>query len=370
MLRVIRLNNFERINEYGVHWNDLLDSSKDNHIFMTLEWLATWWKYYGNNRRLVLLIVEDNKKVLAVAPLMETTYTLFGFKLTNIEFVGTPSSDYHTFILVGKNLMCTKALLTYIKEHLTAWDCVELKNVPKHTETANILRSLARDPLNLKESVLDLCPYVPLPSTFEEYRRNLGRSSRKKLGQFERRLKRKHKVEIREYDEMGSVEEAMKTFFYLHQKRWQAKGAPGLFADRVFRDFHLEVAKRFAERGWLRLLFLTVDEEAVSAEYSFSYRNKVYAYLCGFDPRYSDYSVGNLSTGHLIRTCIEDGLAEFDLMRGGHPHKIHWNAKIRENVEFVATRWRPTPKAYEWLVRSNVMPSLSSWLRKRALSKV
>ncbi len=365
-MRVIHLNRFEQIREFGICWNDLLDSSKDNHVFMTWEWLTTWWKHYGSDRKLILLIVEDNKKVLAAAPLMETTYRLFGLKLRNIEFVGTPSSDYHTLILTEKNLACARMLVNYVRERLTTWDCIELKDIPEESETARILRSIRREQLKLKERRFDLCPYIPLPERLEEYLLRLGKSTRKKLGQWERRLRREHKVEIKNYDDIGSVEEAMKTFFDLHQKRFQSIGLPGLFANKTFQNFHLEVARRFAERRWLRLYFLTVDDNPISADYAFSYRNRLYDYLSGFDPKYSRYGAGNLSTKHLVRISIEEGLKEFDLMRGDHPYKIHWSTMDRANIELSATRWRPIPKIYEWLLKSNIMPSLSSWLRRRA----
>lgn len=331
---------------------------------MTLEWLIAWWNYYGTNRELVLLVVEDNNRALAVAPLMSTTYALSRFKLRKIEFIGTPSSDYHTFLFGDESLLCARMLLEYIKERLPAWDCMEMKDMPQSSVTARVLRAVSGESLELKERKMDLCPSIPLPVTFEEYFRKLGRSTRKKLRQWERRLRRDYKAEIREYHKMGSIEEAMRIFFELHQKRWQAKHGLGLFADRTFCDFHLEVAKRFAEKGWLRLYFLTANDEAVSAAYAFSYQNKLYYYLCGFDPRYSKYGVGNLMTKHLVRISIEEGLTELDLMRGDHPHKRHWNTIVRRNIELNATRWRPVPKVYNWMMRSDLLPILSERLYK------
>lgn len=366
-MRVIQLDSFDQIGEFGVRWNDLLKNSRDNNIFMTWEWLTTWWKYYRTNRELVLLIVEDNRKIIAAAPLMVSTYRLFGFRLGIMEFIGTPAADYHAFMLAERSLSCARAFLSYIKEHLVTWDCMALKEIPGDTETASVLRASSKAPLKLKERPLDLCPSILLPSTFEEYFRYLGRAKRKKLGQWERRLKREYKMEIKMYDDIGSVEAAMKAFFDLHQRRWQAKGSAGLFVDEAFRAFHLDVAERFAEREWLRLYFLTVDDEPVSAWYAFSYGDKLYSYLSGFDPRFSDYGVGNLIIGHLVKTCIEKGFKEFDFMRGGHPYKSQWNTTIRRNIELSATRWKPVPKAYEWLVRSNILPSLSGRLRNRAL---
>lgn len=364
-MKVLQLDSFEQISDLGFHWNKLLESSKDNHIFLTLEWLATWWKYYRAHRELVLLAVKDNNKVRAVAPLMASTYKLFGFKLRKIEFVGTPVSDYHSFILTENNHACVRLFLDYINEYSNAWDSLELREIPENSETANTLREMSEDPLKLKERIFNTCPWVPLPSTFEEYFQKLGKNMRKNLRRWEKRLRKEHKVEFKMYNEIGTAEETMKTFFELHRKRWQSKSYSGLFVDQTFRNFHLEVAKRFAERGWLHLCFLTVDDEPISAVYAFEYGQKVGGYLTGFDLEYSEYRVGHLTFMHLIENCIERGLKEFDFMRGGESYKNHWNPLIRRNIEVRAIRGTVIPKVYDWILGSNTLSSVRGKLGNR-----
>ena len=366
-MKVVQLDSFDEIREFGIHWNNLVESSKDNHIFLTLEWLATWWKYYRAHRELVLLAVKDNDKVLAVAPLMESTYELFGFKLRKIEFIGTPASDYHSFILTEKSPSCVRMFLDYINGYSNAWDCMELKEIPENSETANALRTMPEEPLKLKERVLNICPSVPLSNTFEEYFQKLGKNMRKNLRRWEKRLKKEHKVKFKMYYEIGSVEETMNTFFELHQKRWQSESYSGLFVNQTFRDFHLEAAKRFAEKGWLCLCFLTVDDEPVSAVYAFEYGQKVGGYLTGFDPEYSKHRVGHLAFMHLIKNCIKRGLKELDFMRGGESYKNLWNPLIRRNIELRAIRGKPIPKVYDWVLGSDALSFLRRKFGKKML---
>lgn len=364
MSKAILLDSFDQLPELGIRWDDLVRSSRADHIFLTLEWLATWWKYYGTNRELFLAVVKDNRKVLAIAPLMNTTYKLFGVKLRKMEFVGTPSADYHGFILTRRSPMCVKAVLDCLNDYSATWDCVELKGIPENAETASALRTIPDDLLRFKERVLDICPFVPLFDTFEEQFRRLGRTTRKRLRQWGRQLRKDHRVEFKIYDDIGSVKEMMQTFFRLHQLRWQSRGYPGLFANQTSRDFQLEVAKRFAEKGWLRLCFLIADDEAISAVHAFEYGQKLYCYMTGFDPRYAEYGVGHLAYLHLTKYCIEKGLKELDLLRGEYPHKNRWKPLIRRNIEFSATKFGPVPKVYDWATRSKVLPILSEMLHK------
>lgn len=366
-MRVVRLDSFAQIHEYGVRWNDLLSISRDNHVFLTLEWLETWWKHFGAKRRLILLTVEDHGKILALAPLMDSTYRFLIARMRVIEFVGSPTSDYQSFILVGESASYTRMILDYIKG--LAWDCLELKNIPNDSETAKELKASSRKPLALEEREMDVCTFVSLPRTFDEYFQSLRKKMRHNLRQRERRLRDKHRLEYRSYSQMNlTLEEAMETFFTPHQQRWQSRGYEGKFADPVFKNFHLDVARRFDERGWLRLYFLTLDDEPVATDYCFQYGQKMYSYLSGFNPQYSEYGVGNISALHSIESSIKGGLRECDMLRGVHSYKESWASGTRRTIELSAVRWKPVSKAYEWLVKSNIMPSLSSKLRKHALS--
>lgn len=366
-MKIVQLDSFDQAREYGTCWNDLLGCSVDNHVFLTLEWLETWWKHLGSGRELLLLAAVDNGKILAVAPLMATTYSLLGFKLRNIEFVGAPDSDYQSFLLIADSSRCAKMIMDHVKEQV--WDCIELKNIPEGSETAQRFADYGGS-LKFREREMDICPFAPLPNSFEEYCRKLTRKKRRELRRTERRLRDQHKLEYGSFSELGlTLEKSMDVFFRLHQLRSQSKGLEGKFRDPVFRNFHMNLAKLMEEKGWLCLNLLTIDSEPVAAYYGFQYRRKLYAYMCGFDPHYSRYGVGAIGFSHWIEGAIKTGLKEFDFLRGEHSYKEIWASETRRTVELSAIRWKLVSKAYEWFVRSNLLPSLTSRLRKRALQK-
>lgn len=365
-MNIVHLDSFEQVAELGADWNDLLRGSRDDQIFLTLEWLATWWKYYGDHRELILLAAKEDSKVLAVAPFMASTYNIFGIKLRKIEFVATPTSDYHSLILTDKASMCVRMFLDYISQYSKKWDCVELDDIPENSETANLLRTMKEKPLRLNERVANICPFVRLPNTFEEYFQLLSANTRRNLKRWDKKLKRDHRVEFEVYNQVGSVKQAMNTFFELHQKRCQMKGYAGLFADKTFRDFHLEVAENFARKGWLFLCFLIVDDKPAAAQYAFLYKQKTWAYLTGFDPKYLDYRVGHLTFMYDVRDCIERGLNEFDFMRGDEPYKSSYSVFPRKNVELRAIHPHSiVSRLYDWASKNDRLSFLSRRLGER-----
>jgi CelD/BcsL family acetyltransferase involved in cellulose biosynthesis len=164
---------------------------------------------------------------------------------------------------------------------------------------------------------------------------------------------------------LDALDEAMETFFNLHQIRWQSQKRDGVFVVQRFRDFHLDVAKSFAERGWLNLCFLTLNDEPVSAIYAFKYRNKMFNYLTGFNPKYSEYHVGHILFLYSIKNSIENGLREFDFMRGDETYKQQWNTLIRNNLEVRAIKKRIVPIVYDFITKKDVFTPLATTLGKR-----
>jgi len=358
---------FEEFLEARTLWNDTLQRSLDNNVFLTWEWLSNWWKFYGNDRRFLLITVSDGEKMVAAAPLMSSKYKLYGLGLRKIEFIGTPASDYHNFLLTDKEPEYVKMMVEYADSAEPEWDCIELQDVPEDSETTRALKTISGKQFRLKERMQNLCPCILLPNSFEEYLQSVGPNWRRNMRRWEKKLKKNYRIDFKVCNDAEAIADGMKILFDFHQKRWQLKKQPGAFADQNFRDFHLEVAKSFAERGWLTLNFLTLNDEPIAAGYAFNYGQKLFCYLSGFDPQYSEYEVGNLRHIYLIKYCIEKGLKEYDFLRGEESYKSLWNTVKRKNVEVRAIKRRMIPMFYDWVTKNEMFYPLTSMLGKHLL---
>jgi len=297
--------------------------------------------------------------------LMSSTYKLYGLELRKIEFIATPASDYHSFLLTEKKPEYVKMMIDYTDHVAPEWDCIELQEVPENSETARALRAISKEPPRLEERIQNPCPGIMLPNTFEDYFRRLGSNWRRNLRRWERNLRRDYKIDFKIHSDIETMKDAMKIFFDLHQRRWQSRKQLGAFSDQRFRDFHLNVARSFAERGWLTLNFLTLNDEPVAAGYAFKYAQKLVCYLSGFDPQYSEYEVGNLRHIYLIKYCIENGLKEYDFLRGGESYKNRWNTSTRRNLEVRAIKRKFVPIVYDWITKKDSFSTLTYKLGKR-----
>jgi CelD/BcsL family acetyltransferase involved in cellulose biosynthesis len=361
ILKVKEYNDFEILKD---EWNDFLNGSVENNVFSTWEWLSTWWRHFGEGKKLVILLIEEEKRVSAIAPFVFSKHNFLGFgNLDKISFVGSPESDYNSFVLKERNLKFLELFFDYLTEHFD-WDYLELEDVPEDGPSMDLIRGLPLKTLykNWEERQSSLCPYLPLPFSMDVLIGKLGRMMRYNLKRYSSKLEREHRVELKEYDEFGSVKEAMQIFFNLHQKRWESSGELGAFNTQLFRDFHVDLATCFAKKGWLSLDFLTVDDKPVAAKYCFKYNQKAYVYLGGWDPDYSRYRVGTLSAMYEIEKCIQGGLREYDMMRGNEPYKRLWTTKARRNLELRFVRKGFSSRLYCWLTKKKRINILLSKL--------
>jgi CelD/BcsL family acetyltransferase involved in cellulose biosynthesis len=350
-------------------WNNLLKRNLlGNNVFLTWEWISTWWKHFGDGRKLLLLKVEDGNEVVAIAPLMLSKYKLpFFGTIKKVEFLGVKHSDYNNFIILKKEAECLRLILDYLLNVVTDWNWIELKEIPETNEKAGYLEKLfsgVPPELKLHRHVCNICPYILLPNSYETLTAKLSKNMRQNLNKYLRRAKANHNVEFKKFDEACfSVDEAMQVFMQLHEARWAMEGKNGAFRDAAFRDFHIEIAEIFASKGWLGLYFLMMDGRPVSTQYTFEYGEKIYYYLGGFDPNYAQYSVGNLTTMFILERGIKNGFLEYDMLRGDEHYKRLWTSNYRRNFEFRLVPESPNSKFYSWLTRNSVIGNLAGKLR-------
>lgn len=359
LLKIFEINTLDEFIELKPKWNEVLAKSKDNNIFLTWEYLSTFWRYFGKYAKLRILCVKDKDEIIAIAPLRQSRYDFMNFLGYNvIEPLGyrglmPEGGDYTGFILTRKEGECLLLILKYLVEH-DSWDFIYMYDVPEASMISYLLPSLPKTlPITCEIKKGVICPYITLPNSMDAFLRELPRKFRRELGRCMRNLQKDFsKVELKKYDALGSIEETMNIHFELNQKRWKSKQMTGTFKTPEICAFYIDVAKLFAEKGWLALHFLTINDKPVAGLYCFEYNRKMYAAVSGFDPVYSKYSIGNILFLKVIEKCIERKMDEFDFMKGAEPYKFGWTKKYRRNINIKFVNNKFTSKLYNWGIKT------------------
>lgn len=347
-MRILEISNANEFYDMRENWNATLRESPENTVFSTWEWLSTWWKHFPRGK-LKVLILENEKEIVGIAPLMCIEHRFLGVSWKKIHFIGSGLSDYCNFIIKSEPRASLEALMGYLNSHSRTWDFLDLSEIPEKSSFLYSLRELSSV---FSFKVSSVCPYLNITSSLELFLKTLSRRMRKELGRTQRRLREKHNVRFKVISRVDLVKEAMADFFNLHSRRWESKRVKereSFIPKPLYRSFLNDVAQCFAQKGWLNLSFILVDESPASSFFCFEYDRKLHAYLSGFDPEYSQYGLGHLHIKFLLEYCVSKRLFEFDFLRGAEEYKNRWNTLVRKNVQVRAFKKRPLNALYDWL---------------------
>ena len=62
MTRVETIQDDEGFTRLRPEWEELLAASPSDTVFLTWEWLHTWWAHFAGRRRLLILAVREGKE--------------------------------------------------------------------------------------------------------------------------------------------------------------------------------------------------------------------------------------------------------------------------------------------------------------------
>lgn len=325
----------------GVWYELIQDVGSDNSIYLTHEWLSTWWRHFGEEKKLNILLIEKQGQVIGIIPLMRTEYRIGLLRVRALETIGSEYCNYVGLVRSGNGEEAITTLVAYLEDELVKNRLVLLLDlVPEDSKILALLRSgshLLLENLASQERVTTLAPYVALPATWDEYYHSLGRKRRQKLRRASQSLQEAHSVQFQECNE-DNLKYMLSEFFDLHQKRWSFVNTDRWFSDPRMRAFYEDIATQFIKKGWLHFSSLNIDGKMANAQYGYIYNHKFYAVMAARDTRYSEYSIGHLHDKFLIEEMIGRQLKEFDYSRGDEPYKFYWAKSARKYIQVLIIR--------------------------------
>jgi CelD/BcsL family acetyltransferase involved in cellulose biosynthesis len=322
---------FERLRE---EWTELLEASDSNGLFLTWEWLFSWWKHLSGGRRLHIVTVRSGRQLVAIAPLVlrpPGLLRLLPFRALEFLGSGIVGSDYLDFIIRrGREQEACRTLADYLREQKLMLELTQLSR--SSCRAAMVAAQLQQEAWILSEAKVNVCPFIRLSGhSWESYLASLGSEHRYNVGRRMKTLAKRFKVRFERAHSDDQRRVFLGLLVALHNRRWQdRRGCSEAFYTPSLLSFHEEVSRLALERGWLRLFTLQLDGHPAAALYGFRYRRTFSFFQSGFDPAYGKHSVGLVTLGLTIKSAIEEGVEEYDLLHGDEPYKFHWAHEVHE----------------------------------------
>jgi CelD/BcsL family acetyltransferase involved in cellulose biosynthesis len=328
----------------GEQWNALLAASPADNVFLSWEWISTWWDVYGANSRLYVLSLRDDDGVLVgIAPLrIRRRSRLAGIvRLRVVEFIGTGGDVTPEYLDLIARPGYEAAVADAVADVLTedrAIDAIDLRVCPNTSVClARLSERLGQQTRGLVQLRHDsTCPAMRLPPSWEIYWASRSKNHRKKLREYERRCERELEARVRLTATPEEIEPDMQTLTRLHHQRWNHRSRA--FQSGQYREFHLRLARLLMKRQALRLFSMEAGPKVVASLYCFAYNGRFSYYQAGRDPDYARYRVGLVLLHRAIAQAISEGAHTFDFLSGDEDYKYTWADEQAVNLRL--SQWK------------------------------
>ncbi|MCC7353836.1 MAG: GNAT family N-acetyltransferase [Anaerolineae bacterium] len=320
-------------------WDDLVQRSTFNTIFLTWEWQTTWWQTLGKGDLWLLAWRDPHGTLVGLAPL----YLNIDGGQRTLSLVGCREvSDYLDLIIAaGCEAEVYDAFLAWLAgPDAPSWDVVDLCNLPETSQSYRQLVEEARGRGFAAETMQeDVCPIVPLPSSWDGYLAGLDKHQRHEVRRKMRRIGEEATPRWYIVGPEHDLRVEMDAFIELHQRSRREKGE---FMDETMQRFFHDMAQVMHDEGWLFLAFMEVNGVKVASMLCFDYHNSILVYNSGYDPEaYSSLSPGIVLLARCMEYAIGQRRRAFDFLQGNEVYKYRFGGKDFRVMRAVITASTP-----------------------------
>jgi CelD/BcsL family acetyltransferase involved in cellulose biosynthesis len=330
-------------------WDALLSASATDTPMLSPLWLLAWWRTFGNTegRQLKAWTFRVNGRLVGLVPLLLRRHRLFGvLPIRRLEMLGSGEreqdeimSEYLSPIIAkGYDQAVVDALVEELALDEHGWHEISLSAMDGNAPAVAALESaLRRQGWTCQVETKTKCPFIKLPSRWEDYLSGLHSSDR----YFVKRSLRDFLAwagddwRVERVSSQADLPRGREVLVQLHQQRWQKDDKPSVFSSPLFLGFHDQVLPQLLAQNALDLSWLSVRDCPVAVNYNIVWRNRIYFYQGG---RAVDVPKG-IRPGivlHLeaIKRAIQEGREEYDFLGGPARYKMQLASTTRPLVRW------------------------------------
>lgn len=351
---VTTIKDWDRLN---VEWNELLQRSSSQEIFLTFEWLRTWWKYFGRGK-LSIIIVRNTLNIVAIAPF----YIVNAGPVRILKFIGTGISDYGGVLIDNRfdAYEVLGAMFEFMNSHLK-YHVIDLKELQEHSPLYLYFRKNSSNSIAAGRNIVFIeetakCVYLPLEDLSLEDLPLSALSSGDPLfggqcrfkGSIDKKAAARERSRENKLAKEGTVtfsivkktdECLLEALYDMHIKRWEKDKKRSMLINSEYREFYREISGLFGRNGWLTWHVLKVKDKPIAISLGFTCFNKFYGYLLSYSIEHAAFGPGKILQKHIVESTMSCGLREIDMLRGSESYKYKLSKRERTNYRiFIAKR--------------------------------
>jgi CelD/BcsL family acetyltransferase involved in cellulose biosynthesis len=353
-VRVVPVTQPATLAAHADAWTALLARSAANRPTRMPFWLLAWWQVFGaaGGRRLASALFYDGDRLVGLAPLLHrVAWYRRAVPFRRIELLATGESEADEIVSDYLGVIAERGYERPVADALAeglrrgtlgACDEIVLGALDGDDPMVPAMAgALGAQGMTVEQAATTPSPYIKLPATWEAYLAALSGSGRylvnRSLRDFDKWAG--GDVEVVRVRTPGDLEEGKRILVLLHEQRWTASGEAGVFASRLFTQFHDAVLPALLERGALDLCWLKVRGQPIAVAYNLIWDNKVLFYQGGRTLEVPKaVRPGIVLHARSIRAAIEAGRAEYDFLAGMSQYKLQLSTARRPMLQIRAAR--------------------------------
>jgi len=311
-------------------WNDAVERASVPHPFLRHEWVRTWWDSFQGNRELHIIVVRDADRIIGIAPLMRETATVYGLPIRRLALLANDHTPRADFVVSGNADEVYRAVWNALRDDIDHWDVVQLTQLLKGSPTSVAMTRFAADeglPVGTWES--SDSPYLELSGTWDSYWASLSAKFRSNVRNRLSRLTQIGEPALEILSDKTAIARACDDAWRLEASGWKDQEGTSITSDPAVRTFYTLLAERAADRGWLRLAFLTVGGRRIAVSYSAVHDGRLFLLKTGHDREFHTCSPFKLLTYFAAQEGYARGLREIDFLGDTEPWKQEWTPAAR-----------------------------------------
>jgi CelD/BcsL family acetyltransferase involved in cellulose biosynthesis len=320
-------------------WNALLGKSLTNEIFLSWDWIHSWWDVFRDENRELYILCGKNAsgEMIGIAPFYLQTRTVPVKGKRRVMRLCSSVETYpdHLDLIATKDYgdLFLEAVLKYLIQNDKDWDLIRLEGVHEGSILKNYLTSTPpRTKRLLITSGADgKCPYLVINGKFEDYLKTFSSKKRQTLLRKRRILLNREKALFRTVQCDEEPEKYIQELFALHEERARQKGIKTTFSGENVYKFHNKIVHSLLKDGKVVLAFLYKEFNPLVSYYCIKHNKKVYYYQAGLSHEGERKSAGTVLFSLLLEHAFREEYKEFDFLRGSEEYKFFWTKNYREN---------------------------------------
>jgi|GEM_PF-342685 CelD/BcsL family acetyltransferase involved in cellulose biosynthesis len=358
-LEFIVADAFEKVEMEPAEWDRAVERL-GGAVYMTWDWLRTWWEFYGNGCRLRLMIFLKDGEIVGLLPLYLQRLGLRPLQLTIARLVGAniPPKVFDPPL----HAECSAECMHLALERLHRDGCGLLSLGPVSDEFADAHANLESTwqaclRWDVRKVSAGVYTWFALPDIFEAYLSSLGKNEQKNRRKYELRMMRKeYEVRVQVLGRNGeALNEAFEEFACLHTAQWRAEGLPGHFgAWPRGLEYNRALIQAQARHGRARLLRILANGRTVCAQYAFAWSDRWFWELPAREvsPEWDRFSLGPTGIVVMIQEAIREGRKRIEGGLGHYPYKLRLGALERPVWIYRFSCRSPQERIRRWSARS------------------